>query len=219
MSVNKNNEEPTPIAANSAEQLRQIRERFAMLSREQFAVARHRSLQFYTPIEAVRAMVRVLDSPAAAAHVADSVRAAGGLAHASDSTEAFLREWSALLTAAKAHQLIFVDEAHGVSLPPTNVPIKAKSATVRAPTVKPKIALPPAHRLASVLRYVLTKGAYKRTVEPHLVDLYDEYSELIKKGEETRAKWVILRGHVLVLWSLLKRPIIALTGWLSTPKD
>jgi hypothetical protein len=82
--------------------------------------------------------------------------------------------------------------------------------------VAPKIQMPPLHWLASILDFFLTKGAFQRTVGPILVDIYDEYYELIDKGDEWRAKWIVARGCGLVIWGQLARPLAAIAGWLST---
>jgi hypothetical protein len=142
--------------------------------------------------------------------------------------ERYLQEHSLHSAWARAGSIIILDEAHVVSAQPANPPIKASIPKIRliaqakltyARAAEPEIELPPAHHLARAFRYVLTKGAYKRTVEPHLIDLYDEYSEAIQQGEEARAQWIIVRGHFLIVWSQLKRPLIAVLGWLTTLKN
>lgn len=194
---------------------------------------------FQKQAEAAAARIRAFDS--AAAQAVERSRAAFDhsiavqaianleLSVAATGAQKYLEEQAAFFDRIKVGSLILFDEAHvtsprparltiKTSIPKIRVSVQAKQEYVPAPTVEPKIELPPAHRLASVFQYLLTKGAYKRTVEPHLVDLYDEYSELIQKGEENRATWVVVRGHFLIIWSQLKRPMIALAGWLTTPK-
>jgi len=114
-----------------------------------------------------------------------------------------------------------------VSPAPASVKVGSASARVRIsaqaklehvpePSIEPKIEMPPVHWLASALGFILTKGAFKRTVEPILADVYDEYYDLIQNGNEGRAKWIVVRGCLLVIWGQIVRPLVALTGWLTS---
>jgi hypothetical protein len=100
-------------------------------------------------------------------------------------------------------------------LPKLRVSPQAKQTYTPAPVVEPKIEMPPVHWLASALEYVLTKGSFKRTVEPILVDIRDEYYELISNGDERRAKWIVARGCLLVIQGQIERPLRAFAGWLA----
>jgi hypothetical protein len=134
--------------------------------------------------------------------------------------EAQAEFWNEMAVASR----MAVDKILTVSPQPASFTIKARIPRVRisiegeqeyvpAPAAEPKIEMPPVHWLASALDFLLTKGAFKRTVEPILVDIYDEYFELISSGDERRAKWVVARGCLLVIWGQIARPLVAVSEW------
>lgn len=76
---------------------------------------------------------------------------------------------------------------------------------------KRRIVMPPAKRLADVGRFLLTKDAYKRYVEPHVADIHHEYFEALKAGQGGRARMIVVLGYLRVL-----RPLLA--GLVATAR-
>jgi hypothetical protein len=53
---------------------------------------------------------------------------------------------------------------------------------------------PTVQRLASVMRWMLSKEAYLRYVEPHIADIQQEHPQAIAAGRVWHARWIIVRG-------------------------
>jgi hypothetical protein len=62
-----------------------------------------------------------------------------------------------------------------------------------------RIVLPPGHKLSVVAGFLLTRGAFKRYVEPVIADMQQEYVDAIAAGDEWRALWIAVRGHLLIV--------------------
>lgn len=84
----------------------------------------------------------------------------------------------------------------------------------RPKPANPVVALPPGHKLAAAAELLLTRGAFKRYVEPVIADMQQEYIEAIAAGRERRAQWIAIRGHLLVfpnwLYALIAGQLAAL---------
>lgn len=61
------------------------------------------------------------------------------------------------------------------------------------------IQRPPGTHLARCGRFLLTREAYRLYVQPVIADMQHEYCEAIAAGEELRARWIALRGWLLVV--------------------
>lgn len=168
--------------------------------------------------------IRAAFDNSAAAQVITKLNANGALTWAD---QKYLEVQSAMWPRDKVPDAPTHEVARVVSPAPASIKVGSASAKVRisakakleyvpAPSQELKIEMPPVHWLASALDFILTKGAFKRTVEPILADIYDEYYDLIKNGDERRAKWIVVRGCLLVIWGQIVRPLVALTGWLTT---
>lgn len=62
-----------------------------------------------------------------------------------------------------------------------------------------RIVLPPGNRLAEIAEFLLTREAYHRYVAPTIADMQKEYIECLAKGDVWRARWIAVRGHILVI--------------------
>lgn len=71
-----------------------------------------------------------------------------------------------------------------------------------------RVRLPPGHRLAVVAEFLLTRGAFKRYVAPVIADMQEEYIEAIAAGHEWHARWIAVRGHLLVIPNWLYAVIV-----------
>jgi hypothetical protein len=71
--------------------------------------------------------------------------------------------------------------------------------------VVPKIALPPGHRLAAVLRFLLTPTTFNRYVYPAISDMQEQYVQAIAAGKKWEARWIVVRQHlgIFVSWNWL----------------
>jgi hypothetical protein len=57
----------------------------------------------------------------------------------------------------------------------------------------------PGTRLSEITRFLLAKGSYRRYVVPVIADMQHEYVEAIAAGDKWHARWIAVRGHLLVL--------------------
>lgn len=69
---------------------------------------------------------------------------------------------------------------------------------------KRQVTLPPGFRLSAAARAVLTPRAYRQHVLVAVSEMQAEYIEEIDSGNEWKARWVSLRGHMLILWALVR---------------
>jgi len=63
----------------------------------------------------------------------------------------------------------------------------------------PRIALAPGVWLNRVTRFLLTRDAHRRYVEPVILDMQTEYCDALAAGHVWHARWIAIRGHLLVL--------------------
>lgn len=82
-------------------------------------------------------------------------------------------------------------------------------AQPHATTMKRRVTLPPGARLSAAARAVLTPPAYRRHVMVAVSEMQAEYIEEVASGNEWKARWVSLRGHVLILWTLVRAALPA----------
>ena len=61
------------------------------------------------------------------------------------------------------------------------------------------VTLPPGFRLAEVLRFLLTRKAFERFVAPTIADMQEEYVDALVAGRIWHARWIAVRGHLLVI--------------------
>ena len=61
------------------------------------------------------------------------------------------------------------------------------------------LALPPGYRLAKIARFLLTRGAFKRYIAPTIADMQDEYVDAVASDHRWHARWIAVRGHLLVI--------------------
>jgi len=62
-----------------------------------------------------------------------------------------------------------------------------------------RIAKPPGTWLARCARFLLTKEAYRRYVYPVIADMQHEYIQALAAGEPLHARWIAVRGGLLVV--------------------
>jgi len=62
-----------------------------------------------------------------------------------------------------------------------------------------RIALPPGATLNRLTRFLLTREAHCRYVEPIICDMQVEYCDELAAGHIGHARWIAIRGHLLVL--------------------
>jgi len=63
----------------------------------------------------------------------------------------------------------------------------------------PRVVRAPGVMLHRTAKFLLTRDAHRRYVEPVIADMQHEYFEAIVAGREWSARWIALRGHVLVI--------------------
>jgi|SRR5581483_1578105 len=61
------------------------------------------------------------------------------------------------------------------------------------------VVLPPGYRLASIARFLLTRKAFERFVQPVIADMQREYIDAFAAGHQWHAKWIAIRGHLIVI--------------------
>jgi hypothetical protein len=61
------------------------------------------------------------------------------------------------------------------------------------------IVTPPGDMLAQVAKFLLTPNAYKKYVEPVIADMQQEYIDAIAARHTWHARYIVLRGHLLVI--------------------
>jgi len=92
--------------------------------------------------------------------------------------------------------------------------------TPQTETAKTKspLVLPPGVWLTRVSRFLLTPQAHQRYVQPAIADMQHEYCQAVHAGDDWHARWIAIRGHMLVLrpwlWAALTR---ALKSMFSSP--
>jgi hypothetical protein len=62
-----------------------------------------------------------------------------------------------------------------------------------------RIVLPPGHKLSVVAGFLLTRGAFKRYVEPVIADMQKEYIDAIAARQEARAHWIAIRVYMCII--------------------
>ena len=68
------------------------------------------------------------------------------------------------------------------------------------------IESPPGSRLARIFKFVFTSKTYSRVFEPIFSDWQIEYVEAIATGEKLKARWVWVRGYIILS--------VALSTWV-----
>ena len=69
----------------------------------------------------------------------------------------------------------------------------------RNPSKERRIVLPPGATLNLVTRFLLTRVAHARYIEPVIRDMQFEYCDDLAAGHIWHARWIAVRGHLLVL--------------------
>ncbi len=87
-----------------------------------------------------------------------------------------------------------------------------KSKPRRKPTVR-KLVLPPGYGFARAASVLLTRKAYERCVQPLIADMQYEYIDAIGRHAGIHAKWIVVRGYGLLIWSLV-RELLKRISWL-----
>ncbi len=78
--------------------------------------------------------------------------------------------------------------------------VKAEERAAPDPSVsRSRVILPPGSGLSSVVRFLLTRDAYRRFVKPVIADMQHEYIEAIAAGETWRARWIVVLGHLHIV--------------------
>jgi hypothetical protein len=73
----------------------------------------------------------------------------------------------------------------------------------RMGVTRPRIEAPPGILVASVLRQVLAPTEYRKWVLVAVSEMQAEYFEELVAGHVWRARWVALRGHLVLVLSVL----------------
>jgi hypothetical protein len=66
------------------------------------------------------------------------------------------------------------------------------------PPARRRIVLPPGAWLNRVTRFLLTREAHARFIEPIIRDMQVEYCDALAAGDIWHAQWIRVRGHLLV---------------------
>jgi hypothetical protein len=62
-----------------------------------------------------------------------------------------------------------------------------------------RIVRPPGFLLHKMSQWLLTRHAHKMYVEPVIADMQHEYCEAFYTGQKWMARWIAVRGYLLVL--------------------
>lgn len=93
---------------------------------------------------------------------------------------------------------------------------RSQLVDTREVVATPRIQLPPRLLYDGLLQRLLSPGAYKRYIVPHVADMHDEYFVCLAKGDEAGARWAVIRGHLYVIpswvWSLLGQVLARVLG-------
>ena len=71
-----------------------------------------------------------------------------------------------------------------------------------------RLARAPAWRLVRVLQLVFTRNAYQRVIAPTIADLQYEYYEALGRKDDALARWVRIRGIVLIWWNIFSAIVV-----------
>ena len=77
------------------------------------------------------------------------------------------------------------------------------------------VAVPPGYKFAAILSFLLTREAYRRFVEPAIADMQHEYIEALAAGRLWQARWIAIRGYLLVIPGWLYALVAGKLGELS----
>ena len=66
-----------------------------------------------------------------------------------------------------------------------------------------KIELPPGYRIGNVLRFLYSKKTFSRVFEEQLTDMNIEYIDAVGDGSERLARWILVRGHIVLLTTMM----------------
>lgn len=83
------------------------------------------------------------------------------------------------------------------------------------------VHLPPGSGVARLAQIILTRGAYKIYVQPHIADMQHEYIEVLAKVgiENAHTRWIRARGYALILWSLVCAALTSVAAdWIRSKK-
>jgi hypothetical protein len=73
---------------------------------------------------------------------------------------------------------------------------------------KPRIMVPPGERLARILRFLLTSHSYALHIAIFISEMQAEWLEAISSGQGQKAKWIAIRGHLLIIWPFLRQLLL-----------
>jgi len=74
---------------------------------------------------------------------------------------------------------------------------------------------PPGETLSRILSVVLTRNAYTKYVEPVIADMQFEYADALKKGHTRHARWIVIRGHLLIVPGWVYALVGGWLGWIA----
>lgn len=63
----------------------------------------------------------------------------------------------------------------------------------------PRVQPIPGVRLAEIARFLLSAKSFERFVAPGIADMQHEYVNAVADGREWHARWIVLRGHFVVI--------------------
>lgn len=62
-----------------------------------------------------------------------------------------------------------------------------------------RVKLAPGCRLTAIARFLLPEALFKRYVWPTIADMQDEYIDALAASDLWHARWIVARGHLLVI--------------------
>lgn len=81
-----------------------------------------------------------------------------------------------------------------------------------------RLAMPPRFLWSGIARMVLSPAGYRRSCEPHIADMHQEYFECISRGDEWGARRAVIRAHLYAVpswvWSLGAHLVLRLVAWI-----
>lgn len=92
--------------------------------------------------------------------------------------------------------------AYGLSTKPSvyGLGLRAQFSTAARP---PRIVRPPGTWAVRILGAVLTRRAFRRRVLVCVTEMRGEYYDALLAGHRWLARWVVVRGHFLMIWPWL----------------
>lgn len=78
-----------------------------------------------------------------------------------------------------------------------------------------KLAKPPKFIWSWLDGRLISPTQYRKLCEPHIADMHAQYFECISKGDESGARWAVIRGNLYAVPSWAWGVALTVLGWLK----